>query len=208
MAIDFDKLARDWDSDPEKIERARVTAERIRELAQVTKEMRAFEYGCGTGQVSFFLQPHLNEITLADDSEGMLEVLREKIKSSGVDNMKAVYLDLAKEPPPSDETFDLIYISMTLHHIKDTPRMLGAFHRLLVPGGSLCIADFDLDDGSFHAGHEGFEGHHGFDREGLKKMLEEGGFKGTTFETCFMIDKEIEGKVREYPVFLAHSKKA
>lgn len=207
MPIDFDKLAKDWDADPDKIERARVTAERIRELAHVTKETRAFEYGCGTGQVSFFLQPYLKEITLVDDSEGMLEVLGEKIKSAGVENMRAVYLDLAKEPGP-DDTFDLIYISMTLHHILDTPRMLDAFHTLLVPGGSLCIADFDLDDGSFHAGHEGFDGHHGFDRAELIKMLQEAGFKETTIETCFTIDKEIEGKVREYPVFLAHSRRA
>ena len=206
MPIDFDKLAKDWDADPDKIERAKVTAERIRELVQVTKDTRAFEYGCGTGQVSFFLKDYLKEITLADDSEGMLAVLREKIESSGAGNMTAVYLDLAREPVP-DETYDLIYISMTLHHIIDTPRMLSAFHTLLVPGGSLCIADFDLDDGSFHAGHEGFDGHHGFDRDELKNMLEEAGFEGTSFETCFMIDKEIDEEVREYPVFLAHSRK-
>ncbi len=206
MPIDFDELAQDWDSDPDKIERARVTAERIRELAGVTKDTRAFEYGCGTGQVSFFLKDHLKEITLVDDSEGMLAVLREKIENSGAKNMTAVYLDLAKEPVP-DDTYDLIYISMTLHHITDTPRMLAAFHQLLVSGGSLCIADFDLDDGSFHAGHEGFDGHHGFDRDELKKMLIDAGFKETKFETCFMIDKEVEGEVREYPVFLAHSKK-
>ncbi|MEE9542912.1 MAG: class I SAM-dependent methyltransferase, partial [Thermodesulfobacteriota bacterium] len=198
----------DWDSDPDKLERARVTAERIREVAKVTKDMRAFEYGCGTGQVSFFLQPYLGELVLADDSKGMLEVVREKIKRAGVNNMRAINLDLSKDGLPSNEKFDLIHVSMTLHHIIDTAPVLDAFHKLLAPGGSLCIADFDLDDGSFHADHPDFDGHHGFDRGELKKMLEDADFKVESFETCFMIDKEIDGQARQYPVFLAHARKA
>jgi hypothetical protein len=64
-----------------------------------------------------------------------------------------------------------------------------------------------LDDGSFHAGHEGFDGHHGFDRGALKKMLEDAEFKVESFETCFTIDKKVEGHVhlRHYPVFLVHA---
>jgi ubiquinone/menaquinone biosynthesis C-methylase UbiE len=206
VSIDFDKLAKGWDDDPEKIERAKDTAALIKERAGVTKDMRAFEYGCGTGQVSFFLQPYLKEITLADDSEGMLGVLEEKIKSAGVDNMKTLLVDLSKESI-TDTSFDLIYTSMTLHHIKAADVILRALHGLLKPGGSLCVADFDKDDGSFHAAHEGFEGHHGFDRAELAGMLEEAGFKGARFEDCFDIIKEVDGKERAYPVFFVHCRR-
>lgn len=206
MVMDFDILAKDWDSDPEKVERAKVTADLIRERAGVTKDMTAFEYGCGTGQVSFFLQPFLKEITLADDSRGMLDVLDEKIAKAGATNMKTLLLDLSKDALP-EERFDLIYISMTLHHIKDALKILKALCALLSSGGSLCIADFDKDDGSFHAGHEGFEGHHGFDRAVLAEMLEQAGFVGPQFEECFEIMKEVDGKERAYPVFFVHCSK-
>ncbi|MBE9531351.1 MAG: class I SAM-dependent methyltransferase [Proteobacteria bacterium] len=207
MAVDFNALAKDWDLDPEKVERAKVTAELIEKRATVTKETTALEYGCGTGQVSFFLQPKLKEITLADDSEGMLEVLRDKIKSAGVDNMKTLMADFSKDALPN-EKYDLIYISMTLHHIIDADSVLRAFHSLLKPGGSLCIADFDKDDGSFHANHEGFEGHHGFERKELSDMLSKTGFKDAKFEECFKIMKEVDGKEREFPVFFVHCTRA
>ena len=51
------------------------------------------------------------------------------------------------------ERFDLVYTLMTLHHIPDTAKILGSFQALLQPGGVLCIADLDKEDGSFHS-HE------------------------------------------------------
>ncbi len=52
-----------------------MVADAIRKAVPLSKEMKAFEYGCGTGLLSFALQPDLGEITLADTSQGMLEVL-------------------------------------------------------------------------------------------------------------------------------------
>ena len=45
----FDERAREWDSDPEKVERARVTADAIRHTIPLHSDMSALEYGCGTG---------------------------------------------------------------------------------------------------------------------------------------------------------------
>ena len=74
----FDERAREWDSDPEKVERARVTADAIRHTIPLHPDMSALEYGCGTGLLSFALQSDLGQITLADTSKGMLEVCRMK----------------------------------------------------------------------------------------------------------------------------------
>ncbi len=68
----FDERAKDWDSDPKKIERARTVSEAIRNTTPVTPQMSALEYGCGTGLLSFALQSDLGQITLADTSQGML----------------------------------------------------------------------------------------------------------------------------------------
>src|SRR5512144_1440840 len=122
----FDERARDWDSDPDKVERARVVADAIRKAIPLSKEMKVLEYGCGTGLLSFALQSDLGQITLADTSQGMLDVLGEKIASADVTNMHPVRLDLASDPLPT-ERFDLIYSLMTLHHIHDVNNLLVKF---------------------------------------------------------------------------------
>ena len=72
---EFDIKAPNWDSDPAKVERAKRVAEVIKKTICLTKDMTAFEYGCGTGLLSLNLYPYLNNIYLADSAEGMLSVL-------------------------------------------------------------------------------------------------------------------------------------
>lgn len=200
----FDSKAREWDSNPVFQERATRIAEAIRRAVKPNTAMTALDYGCGTGLLSFPLKDELGLITLKDTSSGMLEVLREKIAEQGVSNMVAKQTDLTTDPLP-DERYDLIYSSMTLHHIPDTAHILGVFHQLLNPGGALCIADLDEEDGSFHG--EGFDVHHGFERTRLEAMARAAGFADVGFETVFEIIKQKEEGERAYPVFLMVARK-
>ena len=135
---EFDQQARAWDNDPARVLRARAVADAIRNHVPLTSRMNAMEYGCGTGLLSFELRGDIGPITLADSSEGMLEVLRDKIAASGEVNMTPMKLDLAVDSLPADR-FDLVYNLMTLHHIPDTERALRNFHALLRPNGWLAI---------------------------------------------------------------------
>ena len=197
---DFDSKARDWDEVPVRIERAKAVADAMREQVNLFPEMTALEYGCGTGLLSFALQPFLGPITLADSSTGMLEVLKEKISLSGVKNMTPIRLDLSTDPLPA-KNYDLIYTLMTLHHIPNTLDILQKFHTLLEASGFLCIADLDKEDGSFH-GHD-FDGHAGFDRRELKKLLLQIGFEKVRFTSPFAMKKG----TTVYPLFLATGQK-
>ena len=199
---DFDSKAKKWDEVPGRVERAQAVAAAIREQVALSRAMSALEYGCGTGLLSFALQAELGQITLADSSSGMLEVLRQKIAHGGMPNMTPVQLDLAVDPVPA-ERFDLIYTLMTLHHIPDTTTILGCFHTLLQPGGILCIADLDKEDGSFHSHEVDFDGHNGFDRTELSVGLEQAGFTNICFSTCYEMIKD----ERKYPLFLAVAEK-
>jgi ubiquinone/menaquinone biosynthesis C-methylase UbiE len=203
--IDFDERARDWDADPVKVQRARTIAEAIARQVPLKPGTKALEYGCGTGVVSFALQPFLGRITLADTSAGMLQVLREKIVASGIRNMHPLALDLMSDPLPP-ERYGLIYSAMTLHHIPDTDLLLRCFHVLLEPGGYLCIADLDREDGSFHG--PGFDGHNGFDRDHLGGRAALAGFEEIGFSTVFKVEKEVSGENRHFPVFLMTARKA
>jgi ubiquinone/menaquinone biosynthesis C-methylase UbiE len=89
--------------------------------------MTALDYGSGSGLLSFPLKDELGHITLKDTSAGMLAVAEEKIAAQGVANMSTRQTDLTAEPLP-DERYDLIYSSMTLHHIPDTDAILKTFH--------------------------------------------------------------------------------
>ena len=95
---------------------------------------------------------------------------------------------------------------MTLHHVPDTAHILTVFHDLLNPGGYLCIADLDQEDGSFH-GIE-VDVHHGFDRAELGRRTADAGFSDVQFQTVFSIAKARESGTRDYPVFLMTARRA
>jgi ubiquinone/menaquinone biosynthesis C-methylase UbiE len=202
----FDEQAKNWDSDPMKVHRAKTVAEAIRSAIPLNADMSALEYGCGTGLVSFALQSVLGQITLADTSQGMLDVLAEKISASGVTNMRPARLDLSTDPLPA-ERFDLTYSLMTLHHIPDAKSILKKFHALLEPSGILCIADLDKEDGTFHTDGT-TDVHLGFERGELQKWVEDAGFSDVKFSTAFEIKKKIDGVEKIFPVFLLVARKA
>ena len=201
----FDERAKDWDSDPKKVERARMVADAIRKAVPLSNDMNAFEYGCGTGLLSFALQEDLGKIMLADTSQGMLDVLNEKIAASGVTNMHPVRLDLSTDPLP-EEKFHITYSLMVLHHIHDARGILRKFYDVLEPNGYLIVADLDKEDGSFHTDGTA-DIHEGFGRSELQEWVETTGFQNVQFSTVYEIRKVVDGKEKAFPVFLMVSQK-
>lgn len=196
----FDLLSIDWDNDPRRMERAQVVANQIINYIPNLKTMEGFEYGCGTGLLSFKLQQYLKNIILGDSSEGMLSVLEKKIQHNNISNMKPLKIDLSIDDL-LEMKFDIIYTLMTLHHIIDIDKVIKAFFTILNPSGYLCIADLDREDGSFHG--EDFDGHNGFDRPELVKKLAELGFVYVTDEICYeVVRKKEDCQEKRYPIFL------
>jgi len=204
-AAHFDSKARQWDDNPVFQERGLKIAQAIRQAVPLHPQMNALDYGCGTGLLSFPLKDELGTILLADSSSGMLDVVSEKIAAQGVTHMTPMKLDLLIDPLPA-QRFDLIVTAMTLHHVPDTDQILRIFHDLLQPGGYLCIADLDQEDGSFH-GPE-VDVHHGFDQADLSRRAALAGFADIRFQTVFSIAKELATGTRDYPVFLMTARRA
>jgi ubiquinone/menaquinone biosynthesis C-methylase UbiE len=202
----FDERAKDWDSDPKKVQRAQVVAEAIRREVPLALAMNAFEYGCGTGLLSFALNEDVGQITLADTSQGMLDVLAEKIAAAGVTNMHPLRLDLETDPLP-DERYNVTYSLMTLHHLHDTQEILEKFHAILKPGGYLLVADLDKEDGTFHTDGT-TDVHKGFVRRELYQQVEDAGFKDIGFSTPFTIRKQVGNAEKSFPVFLMKAQKS
>jgi len=201
----FDERAKDWDSDPAKVERARVVAQAIRTELPLKAGMTALEFGCGTGLLSFALLQDFSSITLADTSQGMLDVLSGKIKDAGITNMQPLRLDLDNQPLPASR-FDVTYSLMTMHHVPKTEIFLRHFHALLNPGGFLCIADLDKEDGSFH-GPTVTDVHLGFDQPKLREIVEAAGFGNVHSAPVFAVKKIVDGREKDFPVFLMVAEK-
>jgi ubiquinone/menaquinone biosynthesis C-methylase UbiE len=162
--------------------------------------MRALEYGAGTGLLSFCLREEIGPVTLADSSAGMRAVAEQKIAAANAKDMHVVDLDVMRDAVPV-ERYDLIFSMMTLHHVPDVPRGLAAFHELLNEGGWLCIADLDVEDGSFHGA--GVDVHHGFERGALRTALAAAGFGAIAIEDCFTVERAEQ----TYSIFLACGRK-
>lgn len=201
----FDDRAKDWDSKPMRVERARAVADAIRAAVDIRPGMSALEIGCGTGLLSFALQEDFASITLADSSQGMLEVLSEKIKASKTVNLHPVRLDLAVDPLPAQK-FHIVYSLMVLHHLPDTAGTLRKLHEILEPGGWLAVADLDKEDGSFHT-DSSTNVHLGFEQDAFQKQVETAGFKDVHFSTAYEIEKMIGDEQRTFPVFLMTARK-
>jgi predicted TPR repeat methyltransferase len=205
----FNDAAASWDDDPAKVLRAHEVAEAIRAAAPVTPTTRILEYGCGTGLLGLALAPHAAQVTLADASDGMLAVLGRKLAGGAAANARALKLDLELQPLPP-ERYELVCSLMTLHHVRDLDRVLPLLRAALVPGGTLCVADLDAEDGSFHGPGHGLQHqvHHGFDRTALGARLQAAGFAAPAFRTVHQIEKQVGGATRRFDVFLAVARAA
>ncbi|HET6558533.1 MAG TPA: class I SAM-dependent methyltransferase [Prolixibacteraceae bacterium] len=196
----FDEKAATWDSNPANWDRAEAIAGKIREKINLSPEMIAMEYGAGTGILSFILKDDVKEITLMDNSIGMVQVMEEKIKKEKVAHLKPLFFNL-ETTPYRELTFDLIVTQMVMHHVRDVKGMIRKFYDLLHDGGSLAVADLYAEDGSFHG--SGFDGHLGFDMESLSRILRDAGFKNVSHEPCYVVKKQTEMQgMKDFPVFI------
>ena len=200
----FDSVARTWDENPIHMDRSKAIATKMEANLPLNNNMKALEYGAGTGILSLLLSEKLGHITMMDSSVGMVNVMQEKVLNRNVTNLLPVCFNL--EHDAYNETFDLIFNQMVLHHIKDIASIFQTFYNMLSPGGYLAVADLYTEDGSFHG--ENVDVHLGFDPEGLKELLYSAGFKKVEFEECYTVRRQNAGKESKFfPIFLLTASK-
>jgi ubiquinone/menaquinone biosynthesis C-methylase UbiE len=202
----FDKEAASWDDKPERVKLVKDIAHAITREITLTPSMDVLDFGCGTGLLTMQLHPFVHSITGVDSSQGMLDVLKTKIKDQNLTNVQTRYLDIEKDVV-LEGRYNLIASSMTFHHIKNIRPVLDQFYNILLPSGNICIADLDLDDGQFHENSDGVF-HSGFDRERLSYIIREAGFRDIRCKTAARVTKPVNGTgSREFTIFLITGRK-
>lgn len=109
-------------SNPTTVQSSRLFFEAIQSrfpsLAQgQEKSKRALEIGCGTGLLSVHLAPLLGEYVAFDPSQGMIDVLKTKIKDMPQVKPVAELLEDPETPHLSGKPVDYAFSHLTLHHI-------------------------------------------------------------------------------------------
>lgn len=197
----FDAAAPTWDQNPQRKLLAEAVLAGILKRIPVNSQTDVMEYGCGTGTLTLELAPKVRSVLAADISDGMLAVLREKIKANNISNVEPILLDLQTEELLGRK-FDLIVSSMTMHHVREVSKVIAKLAAALLPGGWLCVTDLESEPGDFHADKTGVE-HFGFAPSTFKQMFEQAGLQNVTVETVFVMRRDVGGESREFPIFLA-----
>ncbi len=189
----FDQAAATWDEKPSRVELAMKVAEAVFGMAQPRSDSVVLDFGCGTGILALALARRVAKVVAADTSQGMLEQVRAKTASEGISNVETALIDDDGELPPGP--FDLVVVSMALHHVEDLDSVFEGFASVLAPDGCIFIADLVEEDGSFHSDMD--VPHKGFAPEDLADRLAELGFEESQHRIIHKIDKNGE----RFPVF-------
>jgi len=108
---------------------------------KLSKGIKAFDAGCGSGSSTFPLAERGYNILAVDFGESVLE--QAKIKNQEkyhYDNIDFKQMDLSKPLPIKNEEFDLITSLHCLMKIDNVDDTLKEFYRILKPGGKVVIS--------------------------------------------------------------------
>ena len=142
--MSFDKKAKDWD-DNRRIQRSKVIAEKIIDYVNLQETFSGLEFGCGTGLISLNLYDKLDKITCIDTSSGMIKQLEDKVAEHNLDKITVTQLNINDDHDLKSE-YDIIYSSMSLHHVTSLEETLQNFYDFFVVFIQRYGGIYDIED--------------------------------------------------------------
>lgn len=130
------------------------------------------DLGCGTGQLTELLAPHVARVVGVDGSTEMLAAARARLQ--GVDNVDLRRGDLEALPIDDAELGSALLV-LVLHHVPDPARALAEVARVLQKGGRIVVLDMQPHDRTEYQqqmGHVWL----GFPEGQMRRLLEAAGF--------------------------------
>jgi len=184
----FDKLAKEWDSKPIRVQNAMGFVDKIKKyLNDDINDYEIIDYGCGSGLVSFVFASNVKKIDGYDNSKGMIEVYNKKAKKLGFKSINGILHDIEKKDLKYEQ-YDIAVSNMTMHHIDSMEEFILKLTKSLKPNGYLFIADLCKEDGTFHSDNEGVK-HFGFEINDVKSAFKKVGLKQISVEIFQIINK-------------------
>ena len=112
----------------------------ISEAVRAAAPSSLIDIGCGTGAFLQYLSENRLGIKLygLDLSEGMVKEVNDRMGTKAT-----VYQGDSEHMPLQDSQFDFVTCNMSIHHYPQAQLAVNEMHRILKPGGTLCINDMD-----------------------------------------------------------------
>jgi ubiquinone/menaquinone biosynthesis C-methylase UbiE len=141
-------------------------------LALLEPTLVVGDLGCGTGQVSELVAPHVASVIAVDGSTDMVQAARKRLKAMPHVDVRRGDIEAL---PIDDEQLDAAILALVLHHVPEPPRALLEVNRVLKAGGRVLIVDMlphDRVEYQQQMGHVWL----GFSEKTIRKHLESAGF--------------------------------
>ena len=145
-------------------------------LALIDPTLTVGDLGCGTGEMSELIAPHVAKVVAVDGSNDMVQSARKRLK--GLQQVEVRRGDM-EALPVDDAQLDVVITALVLHHVPEPARALDEMHRVLKPGGRVMLVDMlphDRVEYQQQMGHVWL----GFSEKSIKKYLDAAGFEGTS----------------------------
>jgi ubiquinone/menaquinone biosynthesis C-methylase UbiE len=135
---------------------------------------RVADLGCGTGELTALIAPHVAQVIGVDGSADMLEAAERRL--AGHSNVE-LRLGTLEAVPLAGGQADVVTMALVLHHLPEPARALAEAHRVLGRGGRVLIIDMLPHD---RAEYQQQMGHVwlGFSERQMTRLLAAAGFTG------------------------------
>lgn len=167
----FNQVASDWDQ-----MRAGFFPVSVREKAieqiDIKAGMTIADIGAGTGFITEGLLNHPVQIMAVDESEIMLDTMRQKF--AGQERIHYL-LSESEALKLADHSVDHALANMYLHHVERPSAAIAELYRILKPGGKLVITDLDEHNHEFLR-MEHHDRWMGFKRDDIRAWFKQAGF--------------------------------
>jgi len=168
-------------------------------LSLIDPSLVVGDLGCGTGQVSELMAPHVSKVIAVDGSTDMVQAARKRLKAMHQVEVRRGDMEAL---PIDGETLDVAMVALVLHHVPDPARALAEVHRTLKCGGRALIVDMlphDRVEYQQQMGHVWL----GFSEKTMKKFLE-----GAGFEQASMTPLPADDSAKGPGLFIATARKS
>ncbi|AUN02356.1 class I SAM-dependent methyltransferase [Clostridium botulinum] len=201
----FDSIAPDWN-----VIRSEYFEERLKyKILSITniKDKIVGDLGCGTGFVSLAVANEASIVFSIDNSINMLKELSASASKKDYKNIYPIKSSL-DNLAIFDESLNVVFINMALHHIKNAQKAIAEMYRVLKKDGVVVISDVREHNGEW-AKEEMFDEWLGFSKEQMTNWLEDAGFQNIEIENTNLSCKgySSKGEYTETGIFLASAVK-
>lgn len=119
----------------------------IKEITDSSKPQHILDIACGTGDFTIEIAQHSlqgSTIIGADLSEGMLEVMGEKLRKRGLDRKISTLHVNCEAMPFNDNTFNRVTVAFGMRNVEHKEKVLKEVLRVLEPGGKFVMLELSV----------------------------------------------------------------